>query len=204
MNKINSSDINNLTHIFELFWPDKSIQLDGLLGLLKKKSYRKGDIILETGQIEKQINFLSKGVVHMFTYVDGIQHTVSIAQRVFNSYSSYYLAIPSNETHEALTDVDILYVEKHAVERLLKTDHIFCYVYAKLSEFILLVREQRAKLLLHKSAAKRFELFIEQHNDLMKLENEVSQKVIANYLGISPESYSRMKSQYLKTKYTLG
>lgn len=200
MSKINSNDIAKITGIFEMFWPEKSIKLDGLLGLLKKKTYHKGDIIIETGQIEKQINFIVKGTVHMYTYVDGVQHTVSIAQRVFNSYSSYYLGIPSNETHEALTDVDILYMAKPDAEKLLKTDHAFCYIYAKLSEYILLVREQRAKLLLHKSAAKRFELFLEQHNDYMKLENEVPQKVIASYIGISPESYCRVKSQYLKNK----
>lgn len=136
----------------------------------------------------------------MYTYGEGLQHTVSIGQRVFNSYSSYYLGTPSDEIHEALTDIELLYMEKPDVENLLKQDHTFCYIYAKPSEYILLIREQRAKLLLYKRASKRFELFVEHHNNYMNIENEIPQKLIANYLGISPETYCRMKGQYLKTK----
>lgn len=202
MDEIAPDDIAMLLKTFSVFQPVKEDDIKSLIGFLKKATYKKGELIIEAGQTETRINFIVSGAVHLYTFVDGIQHTISIAQRVFNSYSSYYLECPSSETHEALSDLKVLYLEKSDVEECLKSNHTFCYIYAKLSEYILLIREQRATLLLHNSAEKRFRLFVEQHDSRMNVLNEIPQKVIANYLGLSPETYCREKNRYLKESQT--
>jgi hypothetical protein len=61
-----------------------------------------------------------------------------------------------------------------------------------------LEREKRSLVLQYKNAYKKFELFllsIAKSEDFLK---EVPQKLIANYLSLTPETYSRVKKKYLK------
>jgi DNA-directed RNA polymerase specialized sigma subunit len=50
----------------------------------------------------------------------------------------------------------------------------------------------------HKDAGKKYELFLKTIEKSKIFIEEIPQKLIANYLGMSPETYSRVKKEYLK------
>jgi CRP-like cAMP-binding protein len=55
------------------------------------------------------------------------------------------------------------------------------------------IKEKRERELLLLDAEKRYNLFI---TEFPNLENRVSQQIVASYLGIQPESLSRLRRKY--------
>ncbi len=168
----------------------------------KKKVYRKGDAILKEGEIEIKSSFVLKGVVHQYIYDETEQVTINLspAGLSFNSLKSHILGTPSVEIHEALTDVELFYIEKNDIEKLLEESCVFRLVLYRVYENVLLDRENRTFLLQHKSPAKRFELFIETVERSEWILKQVKDKYIASYLNMTPQQYCREKSKYNKRK----
>ena len=116
----------------------------------------------------------------------------------FNNFTSFVEETPSNQIQEVIAYSEILYLEKKDSEKLLIENPSFCYIYSKLYEQVHLEREKRSLLLKHKNAGKRFELFLDTIQKSNRFLNEVSQKLIASYLNLTPETYSRVKKSYCK------
>lgn len=200
MSVLSQSDIEFVHRLFSKVTSISSTDFEVLGKYLKKASFKKGDNILEIGQVETSISIVTKGVVHMHTYIDGELFTIniSIPGMLYNSLNSYINSSPTLENQVAVSDVEILYLEKSDSEYLMQNNHAFCYVYAKLFEYQLSEREHRTLLLQYKSALKRFELFMSSSTNAKLYLQEVPQKLVAQYLGLAPETFCRAKSQYFK------
>ena len=92
-----------------------------------------------------------------------------------------------------------LYFKKADFEKLLETEHWLCFIYMKILENILLERENRSFLLQHSSASDRFKLFMETDYCAQRYLQEVPQKIVAQYLSMAPETYSKVKKIFSKT-----
>lgn len=200
MSTISQNDLNTIQQLFSTITPVTETDVNTIGVSLKKTAYHKGEKILDIGQIETRINFVIKGIVHMYTFLDGEAFTINISLpgMLFNSLDSYIYSQPTNDIQEAVTDVEIIYLEKKNVEILLKQNNSFCYIYAKLYEQVLNTREQRTLLLQYKSAHKRYNHFIHNIANAERYLLEVPQKLVAHYLGLAPETYCRIKKQFLK------
>ncbi|REG99653.1 Crp/Fnr family transcriptional regulator [Flavobacterium aquicola] len=197
---IQSSEKEILFHFFNQVHPISKEDFEPIANVCKKSTYKKNEIILDFGQIETKTSLVLKGAVHQYVIVDDNLCTIdfSLAGMSYNCFTSYVENSPSNQIQEALTDVEIIFIEKSDAERLLLENHAFCYIYTKLYEQVHLEREKRSLVLQHKNAYKKFEMFllsIAKSEDFLK---EIPQKLIANYLSITPETYSRVKKKYLK------
>lgn len=177
---------------FEKFEPFKKI--------LKVKSYKKGEEILAIGEIETNHHALISGMVHQYVFLGGKPVTIDItlSDMYFNSLKSYMEDSPSTEVQKAITDVELVYFEKDDFEKLLETEHWLCFIYMKILENILLERENRSFLLQHSSASDRFKLFMETDYCAQRYLQEVPQKIVAQYLSMAPETYSKVKKEYFQ------
>lgn len=202
MPTVTDNDIKLVHKLFSQITPVSVSDIDSIVLFLKKTTYKKDELIREPGQIDTRINLVVKGVVHSFTYIDGEVFTIniSLSGMLFNSLDSYIYHLPTSEIQQAISDVDTLYLEKNDVDTLMQNNSTFCYIYAKLFELQLSQREQRTLLLQYKSASKRFELFLNTITNAQRYLQEVPQKLVAQYLGLAPETYCRIKKQYLKGK----
>ena len=146
------------------------------------------------------VNLVKNGIVHLYTFIDGDVFTINISLTgmLFNSIDSYIYNRPSTEIQKAIIDVETIYLEKSDVEHLLKKNNTFSIIYAKLFEFQLSEREHRSLLLQYKSAIKRFELFMNTISNSQRYLQEVPQNLLAQYLGLAPETFCRVKAQHLK------
>ena len=202
MSELTQTDLKLVHSLFSQFTVVSSKDIDLIGSFLKRASYKKDEIILAQGQKDTRINLVTKGIVHLFTYIDGEVFTInlSLPGMIFNSLDSYIFNHPTSEIQLAISDIEILYLEKNDVDALMRNNIAFCYIYAKLFEIQLSQREHRTLLLQYKSAYKRFELFIDTITNAHRYLQEVPQKLIAQYLGLAPETFCRAKNQYLKDR----
>ena len=199
---ISEKDYKTLYDFFVLIAPLSQEQFRSIKLCLKKKTYQKGDSILKSGQIETRSNFVIKGVVHQFIYDNNVAVSTNITPKglVFNSIKSYVEGSPSLEVQEAITDVELLYIEKKDMERLVMESHQISYLLYKIHENILLDRENRMFLLQSRSPAKRYALFHEIVFRSNWLLEDTPDKYIASYLNMTPQQYSKEKSKAGKSK----
>lgn len=202
MSAVINEDLKLVHKLFSQIAPVSMKGIEAIRPFLKKVSYKKDDKILEPGQIDGRINLVSNGIVHLYTYIDGEIFTINISLpgMLFNSLDSYIYQRPTIEVQQAVTDVDIIYLDKKDVNTLMQQNNTFCFIYAKLFEFQLSERERRTLLLQYKSALKRFELFVDTITNSKRYLQEVPQKLLAQYLGLAPETFCRTKAQYFKSK----
>ncbi len=161
---------------------------------LHYKEYNKNDLLSETGEVENYIYFIVEGVTRICHYKNGVEYTLrfNFPISIFNSYSSFISRTPSLICVEALTelklfrmsymDMQTLYNESPAAER----------VGRRMVELLYVQREMK-ELQIHTRTAEDY------YNELLKtspdLIEKIPQKHLASYLGITPESLSRIKKK---------
>ena len=179
---------------------EKSITLsddivNDLKAIITERNVTKGEIILPENSSRKIQIFVASGCLRAFYKTEsGKDYTLQFATK--NWWISDYMTLFKKEKSvlsiECLSDAKILLVEQSQLEKL----------YAKFPEFGLLHRmnlqnriatlQKRIFGLLTMTAKEKYEKFIEDY--------EVFEKVIPNYqiasfLGITPESLSRVRKE---------
>lgn len=200
MEILSPSEKEMLYSFFEQVYPLTKDDFENIIKYIKKKEFKKGHFILKMDQVENKTSFILKGIIHQFVIIEDETFTIDISLpgMSFNNFTSFVEETPSNQIQEVIADSEIIYLEKKDSEKLLIETPSFCYIYTKLYEQVHLEREKRSLILQHKSAEKRFELFLETIQKSNRFLNEISQKLIASYLNLTPETYSRVKKTYYK------
>lgn len=195
-----SVEENILFDFFNQVYPLTEKDFEPLAKVIRKKEIKKGEFLLNIGQVETKTSLVLKGFIHQYTIIEDNLFTIdfSLAGMSFNNFTSYMENSPSDQVQEALTDSEIIYFEKEDIDKLLLQSHPFSIIYTKLFEQVHLEREKRSLILQHKNAYKKYELFLNTISKSKRFLEEVPQKLIANYLGMTAETYSRVKKTYLK------
>ena len=200
IDRINSNDIALLRKFLNSEETLPEDEFEEVLKHLKIGVYKKGEYLLQQGEIETKTAVILEGVLHQFHLVQGDELTINIALSgtAFNSHTSFILGAPSEQIQRVVKDLRFAYLEKNDIERIMKSNPAFSYIIFKKYAIVRMEKDIRAYILQHKSANTRFELFATRHPQSDRYIKEISQKFIAKYLGMSPEAYSRAKSHYFK------
>ena len=165
--------------------------------------YKKGHILLREGNVAKECYAVIRGCVREYYIKNGLEKTTAFfteGQSV-NSFSSYNNQIPSKHYLECSEDCLLTVGTQSLVDQM-------CARIPRLNEFIRDEIEKDAGALQERMAAfmtsspeERFESLLEDNSSLI---NRVPQHQIASYLGVTPESLSRIKKRsFQKNKQML-
>lgn len=165
-----------------------------------KRIFNKGECILKEGDVELYSNIVIKGVVHQYVIDVDKEVTTNLTPKGlgFNSLSSYINKTPSVEIQEALTDVELISINKDLIIELLNNYNEIGVLLYRIHEDILLDRENRMHLLQYRNAEKRFKLFYENVKRSKLILEVTPDKYIASYLKMNPQQYSKAKNSFLK------
>jgi len=188
-----------LYNLFSKIYPLSKEEFEVIMKSFKTKKYKKGDEILSYGQIERRTSCVLSGIVKQTVIINGeiFTNDISLSGMYYNNFISYLAETPSIETQTALTDVEILYLEKDVAEKLRYENHAFCYIYSKSWEKTHSEREKRSYMLQNKNAYMRFEIFMKTNENAKRYLEEVPQHIIAEYLSLTAETLSRVKKEFL-------
>lgn len=173
------------------------IPREELRRLLKcKKTIRlaKNEYFLMAGDVPEYIGFVRYGLLRLFYItIDGVEANkhFCLENTIASSYGAFLQRDESKFYIQALEDTKLLAVDYQTHQYLLN-GHICWQILArKLAEMLFILKEKREWEFLLSDARERYVQFLKDYPDL---ERRLSQYHIASYLGITPESLSRIRS----------
>jgi len=166
---------------------------------LKKKRLKKGDFFLADGQVCKQVGFIVKGLIRYYISPDGEEKTYAFAQKnnFVCNYESFLPQTPSTKIIQALEDCELLLISFADLQIFYKSiaqgerfgrlviGQVFIQLLQDLSSFYTDTPEYR------------YEKFIKEHPGLQQ---RISQYHIASYVGVKPQSLSRIRKRISNQK----
>lgn len=171
--------------------PEKELQ--ELLKISHNKEITKGEHFISEGQIPRKMAFVIKGLFrYVYTHENGNEFTKNIiAEKNFiSSYSAMIYNAPSYFFIQALEDAEILEIDYADWLDIKEKNPFWNAFLVQVLEKAFYIKEKRERELLLLDAEKRYEIFT---TEFPNIENRISQQIIASYLGIQPESLSRLK-----------
>lgn len=156
------------------------------------KEYEKGEVLSRTGETENFMYFLVEGVTRIFYFSNNIEYTLrfNFPISAFNSYSSFINQKPSKLNIEAISNIKVFRMSYNEMQSLYEKSKTAERVGRRMIELLYEQREIK-ELQMHSKTAEDY--YCELINNNRELAHLIPQKHLASYLGITPESLSRIK-----------
>lgn len=167
--------------------------MEEILKRCTKKTVAKGSFLLMQGELCHHHFFVEKGLLRQYTIDDkGKEHIVQFAPEnwFMGDRDSSYFGQPSSYFIQALEDSEVLLIEEKMIVELAQHNAAFLTFNNRLLHNHIRHLQKRITLLLSATAEERYLDFINLYPDLFL---RVPQWMIASYLGIVPESLSRVR-----------
>ncbi|TNE31661.1 MAG: Crp/Fnr family transcriptional regulator [Bacteroidetes bacterium] len=174
---------------------DKEIQL--LHDSVEKRVFSKNEVIFTEGKVSDEIYFVTKGCVRLFYNVDGNDKTAFFYTegQFICAGESYTFHIPAMENYQAIEQSELFIFKKSKIERLLNEAPKFEIIARIATENELITCQKVIASFVTKSAEERYLDLLEAQGELF---HRVPQQYIASFLGVSPETLSRIKARVFK------
>jgi CRP-like cAMP-binding protein len=159
---------------------------------LSVKNFRQGQVLIGEGQVENHLHFLSEGATRSFFFKDGKEFTVDFqfAGDFVSAYYSFVTREPSPITIEALTDAEAVHIGYDALQAFYRRFPLGERTGRLMTKHQYAKRLKREMDLLSLTAHERYKELLEKNPALVR---DLSVKHLSSYLGIQPESLSRIR-----------
>ena len=169
--------------------PEKEMQ--EVLSKFKKKTIKKNELVLQEGQVCKDVIFVQSGCLRLYYIHDDIEVSVWFALKHSSAIEiySFISGTPTNYFLQAIENSEILYLPKTELDKLYQTHPKMQEMMRKFWEDVILHLLERFTALQRDSADKRY-LDLLDKPDLLQ---SIPQKYLASFIGVTPTSLSRIK-----------
>ena len=162
------------------------------------KKLRKKQYLLQEGDVWKYNAFIVKGCLRTFHVDDkGNEHILNFAIENWwtGDRESLQSGLPSIYNIEALEDAEIILITKDNFDQLCKEIPAFNDMINAILQKSFVASQGRIQTFLSLGAEEKYQRFIEKYPQLAL---RVPQGMIASYLGITPETLSRVRKNRTK------
>ena len=156
---------------------------------------RKGQFLVHEGAVNKNQIFILKGtVITYFVDLNGHEHIIQFGIEGWwiGDFQSFIFQQPATCNVQCLEDTELLEAPYEKIQYLYDNLPAFERYNRIITQFGYAAFQQRMLQNLSMSAEDRYLAF---HKKYARLELRFPQKVIASYLGMSPEFYSKLKKR---------
>ncbi len=181
---------------FDAFFKVEVELWDAFASKLKLRKFIKNEIIKDTDKIEPYLNFISTGSVGNFIANKGTETCISLS--VVNNFSSDYYSFLSQKTSviytRALEPTELLSISYNDLSNLYLKSSKGVWIGKAIAEQLFIQRQQVQIDLLTLTAEERYLKLLSEKPEVFQ---KVSLKYIASYIGVTPESLSRLRKKIL-------
>lgn len=171
--------------------------------IIKKSTLKivaKDEFLLHAKEYCKHTFFVEQGLIRQFSIDDkGKEHIIAFATEgwlvtdresvFFNQPSAYYI--------QAYEDSQVVIIDDDLLQYIAQKAPNFVRFNSRLLHNHIRHLQQRINLLLSATAEERYLKFVSMYPNILQ---RVSQNMIASYLGITPESLSRVRRELAEKK----
>jgi CRP-like cAMP-binding protein len=164
---------------------------------LKHRKYRKKQYVLQAGDVARHDNFVIKGLLRAYTVDDkGQEHIAMFAMEGWwtSDLYSFLTETPATQNIDALEDSEVLSIEKPDLETLYHEIPKFERFFRIILQNAFIANQQRVLGSISQTAEEQYLAFIKKYPSL---EQRIPQHQIASFLGITPETISRIRRQQM-------
>jgi CRP-like cAMP-binding protein len=159
------------------------------------KNAKKGELLLREGDISKYSMFVASGCLRTYTIDNkGKEHILQFSPENWwtGDMNSFSTNDPSQCFIDAIEDSEILLAEKDFMKKVIEHIPEVAYPYQAALQKSVIAKNQRIVSALSATAEERYTDLIKTYPSLIQ---RVPQHMIASYLGIAPETLSRIRKQ---------
>jgi len=171
-------------------------ELDTLNSNLEHKLVKKGEHYMRQGQVCNYLGFLTSGTMRVYHLAKDKEYTsyFNFGDRnpFVSSFSSFITRKPSQESIHALEDCELLVISYDNLQKLYEASFALQKMGRLIAEYNYTLAIKRIYSLQHFSAQERYNELLHIYPNLV---NHVPHHYIASYLGITPESLSRIRKE---------
>ena len=188
------NNLDRLRQRFDTLTPQTDEDWLLFTAIVEPVAFQKNDFLIQAGQVEQYIYYVVEGMVRLFLNDDGKDISLDF---VFNNdfvsaYSSFLSGQPTAFTVQALTDVQALRFSRSNLLMLYEQSHKAERIGRLIAEQAFLRKTRREVQFLTSNAKQRYVQLLEQNPVLVQT---ISIRHLASYLGIEPESLSRIRRE---------
>lgn len=165
---------------------------------LRHRKIRRRYFLVQAGDLCRSEYFITKGCFRAFaTDKAGNDHVVMFAIEDWwiSDLQSYITGLPSTLNIEALEDSEVLSIEKDDLNRMYDEIPALNKLFRILLQNAFVAHQQRILSTISNTAEERYAMFLKKYAEL---EQRIPQHHIASYLGVSPETLSRIRRLWME------
>lgn len=171
-------------------------ELDVLEDLLVPVKYGKGERILSEGEVCTGISYIEKGLVRQYYIKNGkeVTENLGVDHSIFMCIESLFKEEPSHLQVEALEPTLVYILPKAKLEAAAMRNVNIQMLYRKILEESLIQSQVHADLMRFETAPNKYKRLCEMNPQVVL---RAPLTYIANYLQMTPETLSRIRSNVL-------
>ena len=161
-------------------------------------SVPKNSIVEEENRVPKHLYFIIKGFMRLFYYdSNGDEITTHIVSpnQFITSFTNFIHETKSNENLECVTNCELYKIERSKLVYLIEKNETFKKLSLVIFEQSVATTQIRANDFATLTAELRYKKLIDNQPEIIQ---HVPIQYIASYLGIKPQSLSRIRKQIIK------
>jgi len=162
---------------------------------LHRKEFKAKTLIIKEGSIAHNLYFIESGLLRTYHLLDGKEINTYFAcdKQFISTFSSFISQTASFEILEAIEDSNVYELSYHTLAELYTESSKFEKLGRILAEKNYLCVLDRTLTMQTKTAKEKYLEFIKNYDK--KIIQRVPQHQIASFLGIAPESLSRVRKE---------
>lgn len=170
--------------------------LQKISNLFTLTSYKKGDYFLKTGSQSNEMSFVQTGLLRVYAITNKKEVTQWISTKGFfiTDLSSFVFETPTNWNIQALVDTELYTISRKNYNKIATLIPEWTHLEKLFIVSCFKMMEDRIFRHLSMTAEERYTWFFENNKELFNL---VPLQYIASLLGMTPETFSRIRKKQL-------
>ncbi|QKX03897.1 Crp/Fnr family transcriptional regulator [Aquimarina sp. TRL1] len=175
-------------------------EIDLLKDTVSIRSYKKNEILFAEGKVATSMYFVLQGWVRLFYNVNGNDKTAFFYTegKFICAGESFAKQVPARENYQVLEDTVLVHFEKENIEKLLQYSSKFELISRLATEDELITYQKIVASFVTQSPEQRYRDLLNKNGVIF---HKVPQQYIASFLGVSPETLSRIKKRVLTKEH---
>jgi CRP-like cAMP-binding protein len=156
------------------------------------RHFRKRQLITKENEIEDYLNFVTKGLVRKYYKKNKaeINTQLSTEGHIIHAQESFHSRTPSEYFVEAIETSTMVSITYDNLEKIYSSSHKMEKLGRLVITFTMVIKDRWQMNMIKLTPRERFLDFVHKNPDLLQ---RVPQKLLASYLNIQPETFSRFK-----------